>query len=53
MDAPCKVQRNIHVLCLIQLSMCPGFWVHITLRGAFLKCVYSIKEGKFPIKMNE
>ena len=30
MDAPCKIQGNIHVmLCLIQLLMCPGFWVHI------------------------
>ena len=32
MDASCKIQGNIHVLLrLIQKSMCPEFWVHITL----------------------
>ena len=34
MDATCKVQDNIHVFRLIH-NMCPGFWVHISLTGAF------------------
>ena len=32
MDAPCKIQRSIHVFRLVN-NMCPGKWVHI--RGAF------------------
>ena len=35
MDASCKIQGSIHVLCLIHKSMCPGFWVHITLHCRF------------------
>ncbi len=25
MDAPCKMQGNIHLCCLVHKSMCPGF----------------------------
>ena len=36
MDAPCKIQGNIHVLlCLIHKLMCPGFWVHIILASGW------------------
>ena len=28
MDAPCKIQRSIHVFRLVN-NMCPGKWVHI------------------------
>lgn len=34
MDAPCKVQRSIHVLEPTQ-PMCPGFWVYIIKRIFF------------------
>ena len=45
MDAPCKVQGNIHVLLrLIQKSMCPGFWVHIML-GGHMHCLKVIRPG--------
>lgn len=29
MDASCCLQESIHLLKLIQLSMCPVSWVHI------------------------
>ena len=29
MDAPCEIQRSIHVFRLVN-NMCPGKWVHIT-----------------------
>ena len=28
MDAPCEIQRSIHVFRLVN-NMCPGKWVHI------------------------
>ncbi len=34
MDAPCKIQRSIHVFRLVN-NMCPGKWVHINMRRAF------------------
>lgn len=34
MDAPCEIQRSIHVFRLVN-NMCPGKWVHI-IRGASL-----------------
>ena len=32
MDATCNVQDSIHVFHLVH-NMCPGFWVHIRIRG--------------------
>ena len=29
MDAPCEIQRSIHVFRLVN-NMCPGKWVHIS-----------------------
>ena len=40
MDASCKIQGSIHVLCLVHKSMCPGNWVHITMSG-FLRSIFS------------
>ena len=34
MDASCKIQGSIHVLCLIHKTMCPEFWVHIKMDKA-------------------
>ena len=34
MDAPCKIQRSIHVFRLVN-NMCPGKWVHIRMRELF------------------
>ena len=33
MDASCCLQESIHLLELIQLSMCPEIWVHIISGG--------------------
>ena len=38
MDAPCEIQRSIHVFRLVN-NMCPGKWVHI-IRIAFLHYMY-------------
>ena len=35
MDAPCKIQRSIHVFRLVN-NMCPGKWVHIMNWGLFI-----------------
>ena len=32
MDAPCEIQGSIHVFRLVN-NMCPGKWVHITMRA--------------------
>ena len=34
MDAPCEIQRSIHVFRLVN-NMCPGKWVHITCLALF------------------
>ena len=45
MDAPCKIQRSIHVFRLVN-NMCPGKWVHITLcEGAFPLRVYPYEKA--------
>ena len=33
MDATCAIQNSIHVFSLVHINMCPGFWVHITLKA--------------------
>ena len=35
MDAPCEIQRSIHVFRLVN-NMCPGKWVHINMEGFFV-----------------
>ena len=41
MDAPCKIQRNIHVLLYLNLkSMCPGNWVHINMSSFFIYSIF-------------
>ena len=35
MDAPCEIQRSIHVFRLVN-NMCPGKWVHIRNGDTFL-----------------
>ena len=34
MDAPCEIQRSIHVFRLVN-NMCPGKWVHIIVAAFF------------------
>ncbi len=41
MDAPCKVQDDIHLFGLSH-NMCPGFWVHIIPYLCFLLSVFNI-----------
>lgn len=36
MDASCKIQRSIHAFNITNKSMCPDFWVHIKIVGAFI-----------------
>ena len=38
MDAPCKIQGNIHVFRLVN-NMCPGKWVHIKTPRVFFLVV--------------
>ena len=38
MDATCAIQNSIHVFSLVHINMCPGFWVHINLRGFIIAC---------------
>ena len=49
MDASCKIQGSIHVLCLVHKSMCPGNWVHITLAGSqgtfFYNLIFANKDA--------
>ena len=33
MDAPCEIQRSIHVFRLVN-NMCPGKWVHINIHSS-------------------
>ena len=42
MDATCNVQDSIHVFHLVH-NMCPGFWVHISLRSGGLFYELNIK----------
>ena len=53
MDASCKIQGSIHVLlCLIQKSMCPGFWVHITSSHNNLNFIFTKIAIELPDTLN-
>ena len=51
MDASCKIQGSIHVLCIIHKSMCPGNWVHI--RNAGLLIFWILKLRPFWMHIND
>ena len=50
MEAPCEIQRSIHVFRLVN-NMCPGKWVHITM-AAFLPLSNGESETVFTTCIN-
>ena len=55
MDATCNVQDSIHVFHLVH-NMCPGFWVHITIRRGFIISIIKERskwQQKTPLLLGE
>ena len=48
MDAPCEIQRSIHVFRLVN-NMCPGKWVHIREASLYL-CIFVYYNTLTPFK---